>query len=271
MSLSPRKNNAVQLFLFGIIIGVSSITPGLSGGILAIALGVYAPALSAVQHLRRDFKGSVSFLLPLGLGALLGLSLFGLIMKPLLSQYTKSVIFLFSGLILGSLPSVFEEANKKGFRPSFLLPLICAFLVGLLSAHASGAANAVSASPLLYLLGGGVFALGLIVPGISSSFILIEMGLYAEILSAVISMDFGVLLPVALGAVLFLVFFLRIINFAFSKWHGFAYYTAIGFLLSSLFTVFPGVPSLPDICLLLLGALGAYFFMRHTSSISEKI
>ena len=144
-------------------------------------------------------------------------------------------------------------------------------MVGLLSAHASGAANAVSASPLLYLLGGGVFALGLIVPGISSSFILIEMGLYAEILSAVISMDFGVLLPVALGAVLFLVFFLRIINFAFSKWHGFDYYTAIGFLLSSLFTVFPGVPSLPDICLLLLGALGAYFFMRHTSSISEKI
>ncbi len=278
MPLSPQSEgtalspNALKLFIFGIIIGISSITPGLSGGILAIALGVYAPALSAVQALGRDFKKSISYLLPLGLGALLGLFLFGLIMKPLLSRYTESVICLFSGLIIGSLPSVFKEANRGGFRLRFLLPLLAAFALGLFSARAADtAALGVSPSPLLYALGGGVFSLGLIVPGISSSFILIEMGIYNPILSAFVSMNFSVLLPVAVGAAVFLLTFLRLVHLAFSKWHGYAYYAALGFLFSTLFTVFPGFHSLLDGCLFLLGAVSVFLFMRRAFAISSNI
>lgn len=266
------SHNALKLFIFGIVIGISSITPGLSGGILAIALGVYAPTLSAVHALGRDFKKSVSFLFPLGLGALLGLFLFGLIMKPLLAQYTESVICLFSGLILGSLPSVFKEAHKDGFRPLFLLPMLAAFFLGLLSSRAAAdAAGDLASSFLLYIIGGGIFSLGLIVPGISSSFILIEMGLYADILSAFTALDFSVLLPVALGVAVFLLLFLHVIHLAFSKWHGYAYYAALGFLFSTLFTVFPGLHSFLDGILLLLGAVGVYLFMRHASSISSDI
>lgn len=270
--MSNRKlfsQNSINLLLFGIIIGIASITPGLSGGILAIALGVYAPALSAVQSLRRDFKNSLTFLLPLGLGALLGLFLFGLLMKPLLLRFAESVICLFTGLIIGSLPSVLREANSKGFRPVYLIPLFLSFLIGYFSANAAESAVAsLKTSPFLYGIGGGIFALGLIVPGISSSFLLIEMGLYTDILSAFTTLNLSVLIPTAIGILLFLALFLRIINLAFSKWHGYAYYTAIGFLISSVFTVFPGFHTFLDAFLLLLGAITVYLFMHHSRTIS---
>ena len=65
----------LRLLFMGFIIGIASIIPGLSGGALAISLGLYAPALDAVLNLRSSFKKSVSFLIPVGIGVLIGIIL----------------------------------------------------------------------------------------------------------------------------------------------------------------------------------------------------
>ena len=90
----------LKLFLLGLIIGIASITPGLSGGVIAVSLGLYSVAIDSVVNIRRQFKKSFAFLFPLCLGAGIGIISFGIIMKPLLEHYETAVIYLFMCLVL---------------------------------------------------------------------------------------------------------------------------------------------------------------------------
>ena len=261
------KSEFIKKLLFGFIIGVAAIMPGLSGGVLAIALGVYAPAIDAVTKLRLEFKKSVSFLFPLAIGGCAGLLTFGFIMKPILSSYMESVIWLFSGMIIGSLPSLVKEACGKGFRIMLLLPFLVTFAIGLLiSDKVEGSSAALSGSPVLYCLGGGILILGMIVPGISSSFILIQMGVYDEIIRAFTEFDFMTIMWTVLGGAVFLLMSLHLINLAFQKLHGYAYFASMGFLIATLVSVVPGIPGIVDAILFLAGGLGVYMFMKKTPS-----
>lgn len=263
------KNSFFSLFLSGLIIGVASITPGLSGGILAIALGLYAPALDAITKLRRNFKNSFLFLMPLAIGAAVGLLVFGIIMKPLLENYETSIIYLFMGLVIGSMPSVIRKACCNGFRISFLIPFLLAFAIGMILAGAvdSNIKNA-DVTPFILLISGGVLSLGMVVPGISSSFLLLEMGVYEKIINALLSFDLYFIFWVALGFIIVSLATVKLINTAFKKFHGYAYFAALGFLLSSMIAVFPGLRSgwhlITDIILIIIGAISVYCFMKKT-------
>lgn len=266
-NIKNGKPEFLKNMFFGFIIGVAAIMPGLSGGVLAIALGVYAAMIDAVTHLRLEFKKSFLFLLPLGIGAALGMLAFGLIMKPLLANYMESVIWLFSGMIVGSLPGLIREACEKGFRIMLLLPFLITLAIGLLiSDTVSGSGDALSGNPLLYCLGGGILVLGFIVPGISSSFILIQMGIYDEIIAAFTELDFVIILWVILGGAVFLLLSLHLINLAFKKFHGYAYFASMGFLIATLAGVIPGIPGIADVILFLAGIASVYMLIRKTPS-----
>lgn len=258
--------NTLKLFFFGFIVGIAAILPGLSGGILAIALGVYAPAVDALISIRHNFKKSCAFLIPLGIGVALGLLLFGIIMKPLLENYERTIIWLFSGLIIGSIPSLLKEATKKGFRILYLIPALVAFTLGMLISGAveTNIYNA-HVTPLLIFIGGGVLALGMIIPGISSSFILLQMGLYDKIISAFVGLDFYFIMWTVLGAAVFALITIKLISIAFNRWHGYAYFAAFGFLLSTLISVFPRSGTPIDIIFFIVGIIAVYIFMKKTA------
>lgn len=259
-----EKKSFLRMLFLGIIIGVAAIMPGMSGGVLAISLGVYATAIDAVTKLRTEFKKSFMYLLPLGLGASLGLLLFGFIMKPLLASCMESIIWLFSGMILGSIPSLVREACEKGFRIMFFFPFLVALAMGIFVSDAvSGSGEALGGSPVLYFLGGGILILGMIIPGISSSFILIQMGVYDDIIRAFTELDFAVIMWVAIGGAAFLLASLHLINLAFKKLHGYAYFASMGFLAATLASVIPGIPGTVDVILFVAGGIGVYMFMRN--------
>lgn len=261
------KSEFPRNLFFGFIIGIAAIMPGLSGGVLAIALGVYATMIESVTLLRQEFKKSFMYLLPLGTGAGLGMLAFGLVMKPLLANCMESIIWLFSGMIVGSLPGLVREACEKGFRIMLLLPFLITLAIGLLiSDKVSGSADALSGNPLLYCLGGGILVLGFIVPGISSSFILIQMGVYDEIIRAFTEFDFMIMLWVILGGAVFLLLTLHLINLAFKNYHGYAYFASMGFLIATLISVIPGVPGILDIVLFLAGGASVYMLIKKTPS-----
>lgn len=256
----------LKSILSGFIIGVAAITPGLSGGILAIVLGIYAPALDAVMTIHHNFKKSLSYLFPLGLGVLLGLATFGIVMKQLLASYEQTVIYCFIGLIAGSMPSMLKQAAKTGVKKSYFVFLTVAFSIGIFFSYAIATNNVyTSSNPIILAVAGVFLAMGILIPGVSSSFLLMQLGAYNEVISAIATLNIINLLWIGIGAAVFFIITARLINIAFKKHHGYSYFTALGFLFASVLTSFPGFPTLIDLFFALMGLLGAYLFMKKAS------
>ncbi len=268
--LTDRENSSyspLMLMIFGFIIGIASITPGLSGGVLAISFGIYAASIKAVTKLRSDFKNSFLFLLPLAIGAGIGIIVFGIIMKPLLENFKISVIYLFMGMILGSIPSFLKQSNKDGFRLMYILPLLITFSLGMIvSTSFSSFEEASFLTIPILLISGGVLSIGIIIPGISSSFILLQMGVYEKLISSFLEINIYSIFWVIVGFLLVTILTVKIVNIAFSKFHGYSHYAALGFLASSFVSVFPGFENgfiqIINLILFVVGIMAVFLFMK---------
>lgn len=264
-----KERNFLNLILLGLIIGIASITPGLSGGILAISFGIYETAVNSIINLRNNFKKSFNFLLPLGIGATIGIISFGFIMKPLFSSFEKSVIYFFLGMIAGSLPSFLKEANKKGFRLLYIIPFLITFTLGIFFSTTFIENSSQSDLNVLKLvISGCILSFGMIIPGISSSLILIDMGVYESILTSFLSFDIYIIFWVTVGFLIASLLSLKLINMAFKNFGGFTHYAAFGFLVSSIVAVFPGFEfnymQIINSILFIIGAVLVYIFMKKT-------
>lgn len=267
MNKSEPKNGFLKLLALGLIIGIASITPGLSGGVLAISFGIYTTAINAVMNLRSNFKQSLIFLLPLVIGAAIGIIIFGIIMKPLLENYETSVIYLFMGMIIGSMPSFLKKSNKSGFRILYLLPMLITFCIGMvISGAVMENPSASELNIITLLISGGVLSFGMIIPGISSSFILLEMGIYEKLINSFLSIDIYTIFWVVIGFITISLLTVKLVNMAFNKFHGYAHYAALGFLISSVVSVFPGfengIAQIINLSLFVIGTIAVFMFMR---------
>ncbi len=245
----------------GVIIGAAGIIPGLSGAVIAVSLGIYPKLISAITDLRKNFKKTAPFLITFALSALLGMFLFGVVMKPLLDNYEHSIIWLFMGLIIGSIPSFMKEATQEGFKITYIIPMIIFFATGMFLTDWTGYKMTVStASPVMMFAVGAILAIGAVVPGISSSFILMQIGMYDKLISAFVGFELLTMFWVALGGVIFLLATVKLINLAFKRLYGYAHFAAFGFLLSTMVGVFPRIEHITDIVLFIVGAVFIYTF-----------
>lgn len=235
----------IRRALIGLVIGIASITPGVSGGVIAAAVGIYEPAVYAISNLHKNLKKNILFLLPLGIGVGAGILLFSNIIKYLYAQWPFEVLYLFFGLVAGSIPSVVRIANEKGFRFRYLwvsilalgLVLAAAFLENMTSGQGIGS----SWSFISALLYGIILAVGTIIPGISSSFILMYLGVYNDLLSAIAVIDLTKLIPVGLGFCIGVLPLIKLAQMLFERSRAAAYYGVLGFLVGSMVAVFPGL------------------------------
>ena len=178
--------------LKGLVVGVANIIPGVSGGTMAVVMGIYDRLIGAVSDLRRDFKNSLLYLFPIGIGAVLGIVLFSHLIKFLLEGYPMPTNLFFLGLILGSIPMIFRRARKESFQKSSLLPFAVSFAVMLLMTIFQNVSDASSAlittlTPLTairLLLSAAVAAACMIMPGISGSMVMVLLGVYTSVLTA---------------------------------------------------------------------------------------
>ena len=115
--------------LKGLVVGVANIIPGVSGGTMAVVMGIYDKLIGAVSDLRRDFKNSVIYLFPIGVGALLGILLFSYLIEYLLANFTMPTNIFFLGLILGSIPMIYRRATREKLKKVSLLPFAASFAV----------------------------------------------------------------------------------------------------------------------------------------------
>jgi len=233
--------------LLGLVIGVASITPGVSGGAIAAAMGIYEPAVRAISDLRKNLRQNILYLIPLGIGAGVGVLLFSRVVEYLYGRWPCEILYLFFGIVAGSIPSLVRIANEKGFKPRYLWATGIALSVVLLAAFFEGGAPGAQAGLgfgfLEAVFYGMVLALGTIVPGISTSFILMYLGVYDDLLAAIAGMRVITLLPVALGFCAGALPLIRLANLLFKRFRAASYYGVLGFLAGSMIAVFPGLQS----------------------------
>lgn len=237
--------NFLSGFIKGLLIGIGAVAPGVSGGTLAVIFGLYEKITDFIADIFKDFKKNALFFFPILLGSGVGVLTFSRIMKFLFQYYDVQVKYLFIGLMIGTLPSVFKEANKKGFKKAYIVPCIIAFSVTLLAIilENSGINIIPEASPgiLQFAAYGAIIGIGTIVPGISASFVLMYLGAYQIVLEGLANIDLTVLIPVGTGLIVSIILLSRLIRRLFRRYYGYTYYAVLGFVIGSIIAIFPGI------------------------------
>lgn len=252
----------ISRLIKGIIIALGFILPGVSGGVLASILGLYERIISFLAHIRQDFVKNVLFFIPVGIGGILGIALFSAPLEYLLEHYQVPVLWAFSGAIIGTLPSLLIEATAKSKRDTTdILTLVATFVVsGLLLFFLNDLVGEIPANFGTFILAGVLIALGVLVPGLSPSNLLLIMGLYTPMLTGFKNLDLlGVFLPIAIGGAVTMLSFSKAMDYALTKFHSRVYHFIIGLVLSStLLIVIPNPRSAESISYAGLGIGGIF-------------
>ncbi len=230
--------------LIGILIGAGAILPGISSGVLCVIFGIYDKLIDTILGFFKNIKENFKFLFAICIGVGLGVVLFGNILKTLFLLYDVQIKFAFIGLILGGLPSLIKIANsKKGFRLHYLLYTIVSFSISivliLLEKYISTSIPINSQSTFFLIFSGFIMSAGVVIPGISSTVLLMLLGTYEIYLNAVSSVNISILLPMGIGLIIGGMSFLKLIQYAFEHYFSQTYYIIIGFVLGSLPILYP--------------------------------
>lgn len=232
----------------GTLIGAGAILPGISSGVLCVIFGIYDQLVDAVLGIFKDFKKNFWFLLPLGIGGLIGIVLLGKLLLYLFETYPIYVKFSFIGLILGSIPAFLQSVEKKATTPfpkSYFLFTVFAFLVAIVLVYfekISTVPTAQMATPSMWYLfiSGVIMSLGIVVPGISSTVLLMLLGVYSTYLSAISNLTLPILIPLACGVCVGGILFLVLLKFMMKHYYAQTFYFILGFTLGSIFVIYPG-------------------------------
>lgn len=239
--------------LQGMVVGIANIIPGVSGGTMMVAMGLYDKLIHAITHLKSEFKESMKLLIPIFIGAGLAIVTLARLFEFLLERYPIPTNFAFCGLIAGSLPFIFKKVKGHTVSIGKMIAFLIFFAVVVLMAamgETSGNAADVSfglVNVIKLLLVGIIAAATMVIPGVSGSMMLMLLGYYDTILKsinqfidALIAFDMqgllvqcGVLVPFGIGVVLGIFLIAKLIEFIFSKAEIHAYYAIIGLIIAS--------------------------------------
>ena len=269
----------IKDILKGMVIGIANIIPGVSGGTMMVAMGIYDKLIHCITHIFKEFKKSVLFLLPIAVGMVIAVvgSSFGI--EMLFEKFPMQTNLLFVGLVIGGLPAIWKKVKGKSIRSGHLLVFLVflAFVVGMaFLGETDGKAADVSFTLInvLKLFGIGVIASAtMVIPGVSGSMVLMLLGYYNTIISAIsdffralaafdmngILVGIGILAPFGIGVVIGVLAIAKLIEFIFNKFSLYAYWAIIGLIVASpiaiiakagplSFTVINVVTSLVALC-----------------------
>jgi putative membrane protein len=251
------------------------LVPGVSGGTMAILLGIYDDVIHAVSTLTQNPKKNLLLLGKFLLGSLLGIGLFARLVGYLVETYPFPMLYFFLGAVAGGLPTLYKKAQIKKFNPLYLLYIVGGFvivwLISLLPKDLVNLGAAINWATAIWLIIAGVIvAVALVLPGISASYMLLMLGLYQVTIDAIKNFNFLLLLPLAIGVIGGTLATTRVLENAMNNHTRATYLLIIGFVLASVLEIFPGFPAGWNwlICPLTLAA--GFFFISLMSKYGSE-
>lgn len=251
-------------FIKGIFIGAGAILPGISSGVLCMIFGLYENLINSIIGFFKNIKENFKFLFPIVSGGIIGILLFSTIVSYCFEVIPCQTKSLFIGLLLGSLYVLSQNNIKENtktlkdftsFFICFFIGLALIYLESIIHFSTDYTPNEFSASFLI--LSGFLMSIGIVVPGVSSTVILMLMGVYSTYLSAISMVNMNVLFPMMIGVVIGSIIFMNLIKFLLNKYHLQTMLGIIGFSLGSVFILYPtysfDLESFIGIILLILG------------------
>lgn len=245
----------LELLIKGFIVGFAFVIPGVSGGTLAVYLGIYEKLVHSIGHIFKEFKKSLSFLIPVFLGIGISVVVLAKLFDILLRWNSFVVMAFFIGLILGGIRQIYDEAAKKKVNLASVLSFVVAFgiiivliVFGKLNAdHGIAYIDINLKNIILVFFLGMAASITMIVPGVSGSALLIVLGFYTAIVSNVVGniFDFAqivynleIVIPFALGAAVGIILFSRVIEYLLLHFKSATYYAILGFIIASVIAIF---------------------------------
>lgn len=255
----------------GAVIGASMMIPGVSGGTTAIILGIYDKLISSVSSFFKNPKKNLLFLATVGVGGVAGLLLFSKVILFLLDWLEKPMMFLFIGAVLGSIPLLIKQAGLKRVTPGAVgFPLVGIGFVALMALIPENLFTVDTQSPMMLMLlcVAGIFiSIALILPGISTSYMLLILGIYQPTLNAIETLNLPFIFCLGIGILAGIILCTKVLETALNRFPQATYLIIIGFVLASLKDVFPGIPAGADLPLsiftFILGAVTIYLITKH--------
>lgn len=243
--------------LKGVVIGIANIIPGVSGGTMAVSMGIYDKMIHCVTHLFKEFKKSVQFLLPIFIGAGIGLLGLTFVIQAAFERFPMPTNLLFIGLIVGGLPAVWKKVQGQKISVGHMIAALAFFalVVGMAAiGEAEGRTADMSLGPvqMVKFFGVGMIASAtMIIPGVSGSMVLLLLGYYNAILDTItgflkalvafdmpaIMHNLGIIIPMGLGIVFGIFAIAKIIEIVFAKFPLYAYWAIIGLIVASPFAI----------------------------------
>ncbi|MBY0848642.1 DUF368 domain-containing protein [Staphylococcus aureus] len=244
--------------LKGFAMGTSDLVPGVSGGTIALLLGIYNQFIASISGIfSRRFWPSFTFLIPIIIGMLLAMGSLSNLFNYLLSQHHIPTMFFFGGLIIGIVPYLLKISNyKTSFTTKHYMMVIAGIAILIVitlmnngDKHAGETLTLSTGLIIKYFIAGMCASSAMLLPGISGSFMLLVFGVYGTVILAIsefVKLNFAglpILLAVGFGVLAGFIISSKIIQYFLTHHKLMTFALIIGFVVGSLFAVFPGLPT----------------------------
>jgi len=241
-----RKPNPINDWVIrlvkGILVGIGFILPGLSGGVLAVILGIYDRLIKFLSDLRKNFISNLLYFVPVFIGAAIGIVLFSILVEKAFGKYAAQFICLFIGFVIGTFPSLFKTAGKHGRSvKDYIIFTLATILIFALMMVGEQQLTEVTPSVLAWSGSGALIGLGVVIPGMSPSNFLIYFGLYDKMATGIKDFDFAVIIPLLIGFVLCVLLFAKVASYLFKKYYSGMYHFILGMVVGSSLAIFPAI------------------------------
>lgn len=262
------------LMVKGGFLAVANLVPGVSGGTIAIVMGIYDKIINIINNVFKDFKNNILFLLPIGCGGVISILLFSGFISYSLSNYTFITIMFFVGLIIGGIPLLYSQVKGKESSSNWLILIVSYIIIMYLAfGFGEGSFNVtlVDLNLIDYVklfLSGVIAGATMIIPGVSGSLVLMLLGYYESLMNVIgnltdfslLGNNLAILMPFGIGVVLGIWLISKIIIVLFEKFKDKSYFMIIGFVIASV-TIIIGknnvAVTLLDLCIgLVLAIIG---------------
>ncbi|MBA4538533.1 DUF368 domain-containing protein [Bacillus aquiflavi] len=259
----------------GMLIGTSDLIPGVSGGTIAVILGIYDRLIEAISgFFTKEWKKHLGFLIPLGIGVGIVFMLLSRVIDWLLTNYPQPTHFFFLGLIIGIIPYLLKEIDfKTNFTAKhYSILIVSAILIGATAFLKPDTQLNIESLTLLTAIGlffsGWLGSMAMLLPGISGSFILLLIGVYGTAINALKTFNLPILIVIGAGVAVGFIISSKVIRFLLSKFRVVTYAVIIGLVLGSIVVIYPGITA--DMFLLVLSVLALALGLFTAVTLGKK-